>query len=168
MSQMQAENESEEYVDMDPEMEGQTGEGDTRWSHIKATTERFLESRYFWFVVCILLAIISFVLGRPVIQGERVPVKVVVPSEAQQALSGSKPVSTEGGSTESAAAIQSQTTAAERSGEEVVASKNGSKYHYPWCGGAKQISEKNKITFASIAEARAAGYTPAGNCKGLK
>jgi hypothetical protein len=50
----------------------------------------------------------------------------------------------------------------------VVASKAGTKYHYPWCPGAKQISPANKITFASIAEARKAGYTPAANCKGLK
>ena len=54
------------------------------------------------------------------------------------------------------------------SGEQVVASKNGTKYHYPWCAGAKQIAEKNKITFASTEEARAKGYTPAANCKGLK
>lgn len=58
---------------------------------------------------------------------------------------------------------------AEKSGDsQVVASKNGTKYHYPWCGGAKQISEKNKITFNTIEEARKAGYMPAGNCKGLK
>lgn len=50
----------------------------------------------------------------------------------------------------------------------LVASKNGSKYHYPWCGGAKSISEKNKIWFDSIDEARKAGYTKATNCKGLK
>jgi len=50
----------------------------------------------------------------------------------------------------------------------VVASKSGTKYHYPWCAGAKQISAKNLITFNSIEEARAAGYTPASNCKGLK
>lgn len=58
-------------------------------------------------------------------------------------------------------------TEAQNSGQ-VVASKNGTKYHYPWCGGAKQIAEKNKITFATIEEAKAAGYSPAGNCKGLK
>lgn len=50
----------------------------------------------------------------------------------------------------------------------VVASKNGTKYHYPWCSGAKSIAEQNKIVFNSIEEARAAGYTPASNCKGLK
>lgn len=51
---------------------------------------------------------------------------------------------------------------------EVVASKNGTKYHFPWCGGAKQISEKNKIIFKNTEEAKKAGYTPASNCKGLK
>lgn len=50
----------------------------------------------------------------------------------------------------------------------VVASKSGKKYHFPWCAGAKQIAEKNKITFNSKEEARLAGYTPASNCKGLE
>ncbi len=53
-------------------------------------------------------------------------------------------------------------------GESVVASKSGTKYHFPWCPGAKQISEKNKIVFSSPEDARKAGYSPAGNCKGLK
>lgn len=53
-------------------------------------------------------------------------------------------------------------------GGEVVASKNGTKYHFPWCAGAQSIKKENKITFASIEEARKAGYTPASNCKGLK
>lgn len=56
-----------------------------------------------------------------------------------------------------------------RTGDEsVVASKSGTKYHFPWCTGAKQISEANKIVFPSPEEARKAGYTPASNCKGLK
>ena len=53
-------------------------------------------------------------------------------------------------------------------GGQVVASKNGTKYHYPWCSGANRISEANKIYFASIEDAKEAGYTPASNCKGLK
>ncbi|MFA6095204.1 MAG: hypothetical protein WC757_04995 [Candidatus Paceibacterota bacterium] len=51
---------------------------------------------------------------------------------------------------------------------QVVASKSGTKYHFPWCSGAKTISDANKITFASIEEARTKGYLPAANCKGLK
>ncbi len=50
---------------------------------------------------------------------------------------------------------------------EVVASKEGSKYHDPWCPGAKQIKAGNKISFPTSAAARAAGYTPAGNCPNL-
>ncbi len=49
-----------------------------------------------------------------------------------------------------------------------VASKSGSKYHYPWCSGARSIAEHNTIWFKSTEEARAAGYTPAKNCKGLE
>ncbi len=48
-----------------------------------------------------------------------------------------------------------------------VASKNGTKYHYPWCPGALNIKEENKIWFSSKNEAEKAGYTPAANCKGL-
>lgn len=48
-----------------------------------------------------------------------------------------------------------------------VASKSGTKYHLPWCGSAKQIKEENKIWFATKAEAEAAGYLPAANCKGI-
>ncbi|MFW5853079.1 MAG: hypothetical protein ACOCU8_00370 [Patescibacteria group bacterium] len=50
----------------------------------------------------------------------------------------------------------------------VVASRNGKRYHLPWCAGAKQISEPNLVWFQSEAEAQAAGYTPALNCPGLQ
>ena len=49
-----------------------------------------------------------------------------------------------------------------------VASKTGKKYHFPWCNGAKRIKESNKIIFKTKEAAEKAGYTPAGNCKGLK
>lgn len=48
-----------------------------------------------------------------------------------------------------------------------VASKKGTKYHLPWCSGAQAIKEENKIWFTSKADAEAAGYTPAANCKGI-
>lgn len=48
-----------------------------------------------------------------------------------------------------------------------VASKSGAKYHLPWCSGAQTIKETNKIWFNSKEEAEKAGYTPAGNCKGI-
>lgn len=49
----------------------------------------------------------------------------------------------------------------------LVASKNGTKYHYTWCPGAVTIKEANKVFFSSKEEAEAAGYAPAANCKGL-
>ncbi len=50
---------------------------------------------------------------------------------------------------------------------QVVASKNGTKYYLPSCSGVSRIAEANKVWFASVAAAAAAGYTPAVNCKGL-
>ena len=48
-----------------------------------------------------------------------------------------------------------------------VASKNGTKYHLPWCSGAKNIKEENKVWFASKEEAQSKGYSAAANCKGI-
>ncbi len=48
-----------------------------------------------------------------------------------------------------------------------VASKSGTKYHLPWCSGAKRIKEENKVFFKTKEEAENAGYTPASNCKGI-
>jgi len=50
----------------------------------------------------------------------------------------------------------------------LVASKGGTKYHFPWCAGASQILEANKIWFNSYDEAVKAGYTAAANCPNLK
>lgn len=47
----------------------------------------------------------------------------------------------------------------------VIASKNSTKYHFPWCSGASKISDQNKITFPTEAAAIAAGLTLASNCK---
>lgn len=48
-----------------------------------------------------------------------------------------------------------------------VASKSGTKFHYPWCPGASQIKDSNQIWFDTKDAATAAGYGPAGNCPGL-
>lgn len=52
-------------------------------------------------------------------------------------------------------------------GGEFVASRTGSVYYYPWCGGARSIAEKSKVWFPSEEAARRAGYRAAKNCKGL-
>lgn len=48
----------------------------------------------------------------------------------------------------------------------VVASKSSKtkKYHHPWCAGASQIKEANRLWFPTTLAAQQAGYTLAGNC----
>ena len=53
-------------------------------------------------------------------------------------------------------------------GGEVIGSKSGKKYYYPWCSTVKRIKPENQIHFASIEKARMLGFTAGGNCKGLK
>ncbi len=55
----------------------------------------------------------------------------------------------------------------EQSPKIYVASKNGSVFYLPSCGGVRLIKEANKIWFSSKEEASRAGYKPAANCKGL-
>ncbi len=55
-----------------------------------------------------------------------------------------------------------------QAGGQVVASKSGEVYYFPWCGGATRISAANKVTFASADAAKKAGYRAAKNCKGLE
>ena len=54
-------------------------------------------------------------------------------------------------------------TPADTSGQ-FVASKNGTKYYPPGCAGASRISDANKVSFASAAEAEALGYQLASGC----
>ena len=48
-----------------------------------------------------------------------------------------------------------------------VASKSGTVYYYPWCGGAQKLLPQNERWFADEASAKAAGYAPSKSCKGL-
>lgn len=111
-------------------------------------------------IVIILVALISFGLGRlSKIRENKTPITI-------ENISGSAPVNSagEGGA---APLNASQQTGASQTEKLYVASKSGTKYHYPWCPGALNIKEENKIWFSSKEEAESAGYTPASNCKGL-
>lgn len=105
-------------------------------------------------LIIIVVAVISFALGRlSVSEGES---QIEISRQGDQAAA----------TTLSELSEIDQERAVEESF--VVASKNGTKYHYPWCSGANTISEENKIIFQTNTAARSAGYTPAKNCKGLK
>lgn len=58
--------------------------------------------------------------------------------------------------------------AGEADSAQVVATKNGKRYYYPWCPTVAKLSDSAKRHFASAAEAMAAGLTPAKNCAGMK
>lgn len=51
---------------------------------------------------------------------------------------------------------------------EVIASKKGSVYHFPWCSGTITIKEENKIYFKNKEEAIFSGLRLAKNCEDIK
>ena len=124
----------------------------------------------FYSVLLVLIAVTSFGLGRQSVSGggERGMVSGSVFAEypavipQNQAAAAVNALPSEVSNSAVPASNSSPGTATAGS---VVASKSGTKYHLPTCPGAKQIKPDNLIAFASIAEAEAAGYTPAANCK---
>lgn len=122
--------------------------------------------REFWndlftVAVIVLVSLASFGLGRLSVFYET-PREGVVSIEQAEILSET-PLNSEG-NVASVSAVTERATPPEGA---YVASKEGSKYHLPWCSGAQQIKEENKIFFQTKADAEAAGYTPASNCKGI-
>ena len=119
----------------------------------------------FLILVIVLVAFGSFGLGRlSKIEEQKAPIRIenapvvtpqTFPAQSTEATSLNK--------------RQVATPEAVVSNEQgtYVASKTGTKYHYPWCPGAQRISEGNRIYFNSKEEAEARGYTAASNCKGL-
>ena len=119
----------------------------------------FLENtEYLLAGLIIVVALASFYLGRlSVIEKTQEIQQKAQISEIRQSEEGVPPVSE----------VQSERGDTRESAGGYVASKSGTKYHLPWCGGAKQIKEENKIWFETKDEAERAGYTPASNCKGI-
>ena len=118
----------------------------------------------------LLLAILSggvfFTLGHFSGQNspEKVPIKVeineVASAEVSYQSSTSRSVTTKNSTSNS---IPTPKTT-----DEVIGSKSGKKYYFPWCGTVKRIKLENQVHFATIELAKQAGFTPGGNCKGLK
>lgn len=162
---MQEGKTTEEYVeigDVLPEKMAETG----------SKLERFLRSIYFTGICVVLVAVSAFSLGRlSALRANRPPIEIKnqVISEVDKNVVGEVKGATDNSpQTPLLQPDKAYATPGKQEGGVVVGSKNGTKYHYPWCPGASQIAEKNKIFFNSIEEARAKGYTPAANCKGLK
>ncbi|MDO8590167.1 MAG: hypothetical protein Q7R69_02745 [bacterium] len=114
--------------------------------------ERFpLFQKLFLSLTIILVALLSFGIGRLSVVGNREPIRI----EYDQSLVE-----------ETASVMNAVGKLAPPSSSDggVVVSKNGTRYHYLYCSGAKQIKEGNKIVFPTAADALAAGYTLAANC----
>ncbi len=110
-------------------------------------------------LIIILVAFGSFGLGRlSKIQGSKAPVRIENALEAASVPTTQKPA----GSNQGASVIGATTAS-----DQLVGSKNGTKYYFPWCSGVKNINPENLIHFTSKSEAEARGYTPSATCKGL-
>lgn len=126
------------------------------FSKIKDLRVKAEETPLFLSLLIILVALASFGLGRlSLLEERRTPVTInnnIVPEET--GINTTNTTEKEN--------IGVKQSAVQATG--IVASKNGTKYYFPWCGGLSRISEQNKVTFSSAKEAEAAGHTIAANC----
>ena len=121
-----------------------------------------------FYVLLLILVIgsIFFALGRlSALEERHIPIKISYPNATSTAsiIQGTLPRQALGGSPMS----DIGENVASQAGE-VIGSKTGKKYYFPWCGTLKRVKPENQVHFASVEKARTAGYSPAGNCKGLK
>jgi hypothetical protein len=135
--------------------------------NIMEKTKAFIKGneKDLWLILMIIIiGILGFGLGRVSgLEKNKMPIEIVLPdfpaSSANTITSGS----------ESGLKGESQAASVSLSAKtgKYVGSVNSDKYHLPTCGGAKRISEANKVWFGSKEEAKNAGYVPAGNCPGI-
>lgn len=130
------------------------------------TNSSELKTDLFLILCFILITLASFGLGRlSALEKGRENVQIKTPDFLLPGENLEKPVNISGANIPLSASAMIST---EKAKGFLVASKSGKKYHFPWCAGASQIADKNKIWFDSYEEAKKAGYTPAANCKDLK
>lgn len=103
-------------------------------------------------LILILLGLSAFGLGRLSVMGEEGPRLIIKLPD---------------GTTQTAAAYATVREGlpheAPKAGE-YVASKSGTKYYPVDCSAAGRIKEENRVYFATMESAEAAGYEPAANC----
>lgn len=106
------------------------------------------DDRVFYSVLLIVITITAFLLGRQSVLHDGVqPVSDRSQTAGVQMLQDAPaPVVNE---------VQATT---------VVASKNGTRYYYPDCAGVSRIRKENLVSFSSVEQAQAAGYSLATNC----
>ncbi len=122
---------------------------------------------FYGLLLLLSIAVIFFSLGRlSVVNNEKTPINIGYPNQnltataINSSTSSPKTVFGQGGE------VLTSTPDIKTDGP-VIGSKSGKKYYFPWCGTVKRIKPENQVKFGSIAEAKSAGFTPGGNCKGL-
>ncbi len=115
-------------------------------------------------LVILLALLLAFGLGRLTKIQEAEPVLTISNTQTNTSQGDTKPVVSQG---RGGGGVLGAETATNPNLGKYVGSKSGTKYHYPWCSGAKRINEANKIWFQTIAEAETRGYSKAANCPGL-
>jgi len=116
-------------------------------------------------LIIILVGVGAFFLGRlSVLEQSQSGINIVGERVSASAIEAAKDIA----STTAPQSDESEGAGGHVMAGGVVASKSGTKYHFPWCAGAGSIKEGNKIWFESSEAARKAGYTAASNCKGLQ
>jgi len=121
---------------------------------------RTLPDDLFLGLIIVLVALGSFGLGRlSKIEGSKTPIQFEnLPENSTKAFENKDiPATREVLPTNTLNATNSQ----------IVGSKTGKKYYYPWCTGVQKISPSSLIHFSSKSEAESRGYTPSATCKGL-
>ena len=113
--------------------------------------------KIFLALVIILTAGLSFGIGRLSVVGDRGTVTIEFDPTLQQTPSKASLNTNQSATTINAFTPDSR--------GQVVVSKNGQRYHFAHCSGAKQIKEENKVYFSTPEAAEAAGFTLAANCR---
>ncbi|MES2213251.1 MAG: hypothetical protein V4473_00245 [Patescibacteria group bacterium] len=124
-------------------------------------------SLYRW-ILLVVVASIFFGLGRlSVLEESQTPLRI---QYANEKMSGMVAVSLKSEENATPTVIPTPVIdpTVQNQGGGVIGSKSGKKYYFPWCGTIKRVKPENQVPFASIADARKAGYLPAKNCKGLE
>jgi len=98
----------------------------------------------------ILVALISFTMGRMTSpQSNKEP--VVIENQEANILDNAEQVPSQSGSGQGSDILQNENNVDNQSviSEKgiIVVSKNGTKYHWPWCSFAKKIKPENQVWF---------------------
>ena len=130
---------------------------------IKEVVEEIKANQKLWWLplIVVLVGTLGFGLGRlSGLQAAKEPLKIIYPNDNSDFVKGEIAKPGDGVPT-------ATVTPPPQGGGQFVGSRISDKYHYPWCSGAKRITEANKVWFNTKEEAERAGYTPAANCPGL-